>query len=197
MTVSKQSTYKDLIEMLDNSRKLYAERPLFGTKRDGNYEWTTYEQFAEKVDDFRGGLASLSISSGDKVAIISKNTEEWAVSAYATYGLCGQHIPMYETQLAKEWEYIIRDCSAKVLFVSNPTVLEQTIDFPKRIESLEHVVLISGSSSKEVKTYDDLLKKGSENPVEAQYPESGSPMGMIYTSGTTGDPKGVLSLIHI
>ena len=192
MTVSSQGTYKNLIEMLDNSRKRYAERPLFGTKRDGNYEWTTYEQFAEKVDDLRGGLASLNISSGDKVAIISNNTEEWAVTAYATYGLCGQHIPMYETQLAKEWEYIVRDCSAKVLFVSNPTVLEQTLDFPERIDSLEHVVLISGSISKEVKTYDDLLKTGRENPVEAQQPESGFPMGMIYTSGTTGDPKGVI-----
>ncbi len=192
MTVSSQGTYKNLIEMLDNSRKLYADRPLFGTKRDGTYEWTTYEQFAEKVDDFRGGLASLGVSSGDKVAIISKNTEEWAVSAYATYGLCGQHIPMYETQLVKEWEYIVRDCSAKVLLVSNPAVLEQTLDFPGRVDSLEHVVLISGSSSKEVKTYDDLLKTGRENPVEAQQPESGSPMGMIYTSGTTGDPKGVI-----
>ena len=50
MTVSSQGNYKNLIEMLDNSRKRYAERPLFGTKRDGNYEWTTYEQFAEKVD---------------------------------------------------------------------------------------------------------------------------------------------------
>ncbi len=80
MTVSSQGTYKNLIEMLDNSRKRYAERPLFGTKRDGNYEWTTYEQFAGKVDDLRGGLASLNISSGDKVAIISNNTEEWAVT---------------------------------------------------------------------------------------------------------------------
>ena len=190
MTVSSQGgTYNNLIEMLDNSRNLYSKRPLFGTKHDGNYEWTSYEQFAEKVDDLRGGLASLGISSGDKVAIISKNTEEWAVSAYATYGLCGQHIPMYETQLAKEWEYIVKDCSAKVLLVSNPTILQQTLNFPERIDSLENVVLISGSSSKEVKTYDNLLKIGRENPVEAQQPESDSPMGMIYTSLFVGSVR--------
>ena len=160
MTESSQGTYKNLVEMLDNSQKRFADRALFGTKRDGNYEWTTYKQFAEKVHHLRAGLGSLGVSSGDKVAIISKNTEEWAVSAYATYGLCGQHIPMYETQLAKEWEYIVSDCSAKILLVSNPTVLEQTLDFPERIDTLEHVVLISGSSSNEVKTYDDLLKIG-------------------------------------
>jgi long-chain acyl-CoA synthetase len=189
---STQVIHNNLIEMLDNSRKLYADRPLFGTKREGIYEWTTYEQFAEKVDNFRGGLASLGVSSGDKVAVISKNTEEWAVSAYATYGLCGQHIPMYETQMAKEWEYIARDCGAKVLLVANTTVLEQTRDFPERIDSLDHVVLLSGNSSDEIKTYSDLLETGRDNPAEVQQPASESPMGMIYTSGTTGEPKGVI-----
>ena len=191
-TTTDQGTLKNLIEMLEKSRQLYADRPLYGTKHDGVYEWTTYEQFAEKVDAFRGGLASLGVSAGDKVAIICKNTEEWAVSAYATYGLSAQHIPMYETQMAKEWEYIIRDCGAKVLLAANAAVLEQTRDFPENIESLEHIVLLSGSDAGDVKTYSDLLKTGRENPVQVLYPELQSPMGMIYTSGTTGDPKGVM-----
>ena len=191
-TTTDQGPLKNLIEMLEKSRQLYADRPLYGTKHDGVYEWTTYEQFAEKVDAFRGGLASLGVSAGDKVAIICKNTEEWAVSAYATYGLSAQHIPMYETQMAKEWEYIIRDCGAKVLLAANAAVLEQTRDFPENIESLEHIVLLSGSDAGDVKTYSDLLKTGRENPVQVRHPESQSPMGMIYTSGTTGDPKGVI-----
>jgi len=191
-TITYQGPHKNLIEMLEKSRQLYADRPLYGTKHDGVYEWTTYEQFAEKVDAFRGGLASLGVSAGDKVAIICKNTEEWAVSAYATYGLSAQHIPMYETQMAKEWEYIIRDCGAKVLLAANAAVLEQTRDFPENIESLEHIVLLSGSDAGDVKTYSDLLKTGRENPVQVRHPESQSPMGMIYTSGTTGDPKGVM-----
>ena len=193
MTISTaNSSHKNLIEMLENSRQRYGDRPLYGTKRGGVYEWTTYEQFGEKVDALRGGLASLGASAGDKVAIICKNTEEWAVSAYATYGLNGQHIPMYETQVAKEWEYIIRDCGAKILLAANPLVFEQTRDFPDKIEALEHVVLLSGNVTGDVTTYEDLLKSGRENPVEAQQPESQSPMGMIYTSGTTGNPKGVI-----
>ena len=138
-------SHKNLIEMLENSRQLYGDRPLYGTKRDGIYEWTTYEQFSEKVDALRGGLASLGVSSGDKVAIICKNTEEWAVSAYATYGLCGQHIPMYETQMPSEWEYIIRDCGAKVLLAANSSIFEKTRNFPDQIDSLEHVILLTGS----------------------------------------------------
>ena len=186
------SSHKNLIEMLENSRHLYGDRPLYGTKRDGIYEWTTYEQFSEKVDALRGGLASLGVSSGDKVAIICKNTEEWAVSAYATYGLCGQHIPMYETQMPSEWEYIIRDCGAKVLLAANSSIFEKTRNFPDQIDSLEHVILLTGSVEGEVTTYEDLLKKGREKPVQKMEPESHAPMGMIYTSGTTGNPKGVI-----
>ncbi|MDC0224711.1 long-chain fatty acid--CoA ligase [Deltaproteobacteria bacterium] len=185
-------SHKNLIEMLENSRQLYGDRPLYGTKRDGIYEWTTYEQFSEKVDALRGGLASLGVSSGDKVAIICKNTEEWAVSAYATYGLCGQHIPMYETQMPSEWEYIIRDCDAKVLLAANSSIFEKTRNFPDQIDSLEHVILLTGSVEGEVTTYEDLLKKGREKPVQKMEPESHAPMGMIYTSGTTGNPKGVI-----
>ena len=191
-TSATKGTHQNLVQMLENSRQRFGDQPLYGTKRDGIYEWTTYEEFAEKVDALRGGLASLGVSAGDKVAIICKNTEEWAVSAYATYGLCGQHIPMYETQMAKEWEYIIRDCGAKILLAANPTVFEQTRNFPNKIDTLEHVVLLSGSVSGDVTTYEDLLKTGRENPIEALQPESNSPMGMIYTSGTTGNPKGVI-----
>ena len=191
-TSAAKGTHQNLVQMLENSRQRFGDQPLYGTKRDGIYEWTTYEEFAEKVDALRGGLASLGVSAGDKVAIICKNTEEWAVSAYATYGLCGQHIPMYETQMAKEWEYIIRDCGAKILLAANPTVFEQTRNFPDKIDTLEHVVLLSGSVSGDVTTYEDLLKTGRENPIEALQPESNSPMGMIYTSGTTGNPKGVI-----
>ena len=191
-TSATKGTHQNLVQMLENSRQRFGDQPLYGTKRDGIYEWTTYEEFAEKVDALRGGLASLGVSAGDKVAIICKNTEEWAVSAYATYGLCGQHIPLYETQMAKEWEYIIRDCGAKILLAANPTVFEQTRNFPNKIDTLEHVVLLSGSVSGDVTTYTDLLKTGRENPIEALQPESNSPMGMIYTSGTTGNPKGVI-----
>ncbi len=191
-TSAAKGTHQNLVQMLENSRQRFGDQPLYGTKRDGIYEWTTYEEFAEKVDALRGGLASLGVSAGDKVAIICKNTEEWAVSAYATYGLCGQHIPLYETQMAKEWEYIIRDCGAKILLAANPTVFEQTRNFPDKIDTLEHVVLLSGSVSGDVTTYEDLLKTGRENPIEALQPESNSPMGMIYTSGTTGNPKGVI-----
>ena len=99
---------------------------------------------------------------------------------------------MYETQMPSEWEYIIRDCGAKVLLAANSSIFEKTRNFPDQIDSLEHVILLTGSVEGEVTTYEDLLKKGREKPVQKMEPESHAPMGMIYTSGTTGNPKGVI-----
>ena len=42
---------------------------------------------------------------------------------------------MYETQMAREWEYIIRDSGAKVLLVANEDILEKTKNFPDQIDS--------------------------------------------------------------
>ena len=42
------------------------------------------------------------------------NRVEWAVVAYACFGLGAAFVPMYEAQLAKEWEFIVDDCEAKV-----------------------------------------------------------------------------------
>ena len=127
--------YSNLVEMQEDSCRKYAGNPLFGTKKDGVFHWTTFEEFAQLVNDFRGGLASLGVGKNDKVAIISKNTVQWAVASYASFGLEAQFVPMYETQLPRDWEYISRDCGAKVLLAANPAIYDQIKSFPKNLET--------------------------------------------------------------
>src|SRR3954463_2772308 len=102
-----------LVDLLDNSVRKFGPRELFGSKIGSAWVYTTYAQFQKLVDDMRGGLASLGISRGDKVGIISNNRLEWAVVAYASYGLGAAYVPMYESQLEKDWEYVVRDSELK------------------------------------------------------------------------------------
>ena len=68
--------YQNLVKMQEASCQKYYERPLLGTMNRGDYEWVTYGQFASMVDSFRGSLAKLGISHGDRIAIISGNSLE-------------------------------------------------------------------------------------------------------------------------
>jgi long-chain acyl-CoA synthetase len=179
-----------LVDLLDHSAETYAARELFGTKTGDAWVYTTYAQFKKLVDDMRGGLAQLGIGRGDKVGIIANNRIEWAVAAYATYGLGAAYVPMYESQLEKDWDYIVRDSQVKILFAANREIYDKTKSFPAAIPSLKHVVLIGGDGVE--LTYKSLLEKGAAKPVPAVHPESKETAGLLYTSGTTGNPKGVV-----
>ena len=180
----------NLVEFFENSVKKFADRPLFGTKnKSGTYDWITYKELGQRVDNLRGGLARLGIGKDSVVGIIANNRMEWAVAHFATLGLGGRFVPMYEAELLHTWEYIIRDSGVKVLFVSKQEVLDKVKDFPAGIPALQKIILIEGSGKD---TMAELEKIGEGNPVPAVHPHPDDIAVLIYTSGTTGDPKGVL-----
>lgn len=183
--------FKNLVEMYQNSVAAYGPNPLFGTKKDGVYKWMTYEKFGEETEAFRGGLASLGVGKGDTVAVIANNRVEWAVAAHATYGLGAKYCPMYEAQLAKDWEYIIRDSGAKVLLVANQEIYKKAKTFLETIDSLERVIYFDGPRDSN-DAYFALVEHGKHTPAEIYHPEVDEVCGFVYTSGTTGNPKGVL-----
>ena len=180
----------NLVEFLENSVSRYPSRPLFGTKdASGVYQWATYGQIGRRVDDLRGGLAGLGIGPGDAVGIIANNRTEWAIAAYATYGLGGRFVPMYESELPRVWQYIVTDSALKVLFVSKPEILENVREFLEKIPTLNKLVLIEGSGAGSMEA---LEAEGRAKPVQSTHPGADEIASLIYTSGTTGEPKGVL-----
>jgi len=180
----------NLVAFLEGSVAKYPDNFLFGTKSpSGTYDWITYREVGERVDNLRGGLASIGIGKDDAVGLIANNRVEWAVAAFAGYGLGARYIPMYESELVHIWKYIINDSSVKVLFVSKPEIYEKVKDFIEEIPTLEKIVLIEGNSDNSMAA---LERTGRDNPVPSIQPHSDDIAGLIYTSGTTGDPKGVL-----
>jgi long-chain acyl-CoA synthetase len=193
--------YKTLTEILRSSVATYRDRPLFGTKRDGAWVWTTYADFARQVDGMRAGLASCGVVRGDRVAFIANNRVEWAVAAYACYTLGAAFVPMYEAQNPKEWEYIVRDCAAKVVFVANDKLLGLAHALFDPIATVKSIVVVDGAPangapppSGRVCRYPAIAT--GKPPVDAIEPAPNDLAGILYTSGTTGMPKGVM-LTHL
>jgi long-chain acyl-CoA synthetase len=180
----------NLVDFFERGVEKFARNPLFGTKNEkGIYEWVTYEEVGRRVDNLRGGLAQSGVGKGDAVGVIANNRTEWAIAAFATYGLGARFIPMYEAELAQVWKYIVGDSSIKILFVAREEILEKVKDFPGDIPTLEKIYLIESGAENSMKA---LEKLGEENPVPSCHPDPDEIAVLIYTSGTTGDPKGVL-----
>jgi len=180
----------NLVDMFEDSVARYPNQPSIGTKRaDGNYHFLTYREISDRVNNLRGGLARLGVGKDDVVGLIIKNSVEWAIIAFATYGLGARLVPMYEKELERVWKYIVKDSGVKVLFVINDDIYDQVKGYVDEIETLKHIFIIQSNDNKSMP---EVERMGKANPVKSIKPHWSDIAGLIYTSGTTGDPKGVL-----
>lgn len=186
--------FASLVELLEKSTRKFAHKPLFGTKTGGAWRWITYDQFRKDVDRFRGSLAQLGVSRGDRVAIVANNSVEWAIAAYAAYGRGAAFVPMYEAQHVDEWEYILSDSGTKVVVGGSRAIYDALRGVAARLPTLSHVIGIALADTDE-HSFRSHLVRGGASPVEVTIPAADGVAGLIYTSGTTGNPKGV-TLTH-
>jgi long-chain acyl-CoA synthetase len=182
---------KNLVDLVQGAFRRYRERPLFGTKTAGGRTWMTYGEVEAAVDAFRSGLAGLGVRAGDRVAIVAGNRVEWAVAAYATYGLGATFVSMYEEQSLKEWEHILRDCGAKIVIGSTARVVSALETMRPWLPSLTHLIAIDAPTNGAT-SFQGIIDRGRVNPVPSISPEPDAIASFIYTSGTTGMPKGVM-----
>ncbi len=181
--------FQSLVDLFEKSCEAYAGNELFGTKKASGWQWITYGEFKSLVDRFRGGLAAIGVGAGDRVGIVADNRVEWAVAAYATYGLKAQFVPMYQAQKPSEWRFILEDSESKVVIAATEAIAEQLRGL--ELEGLSAIISMDGGPDDE-HSFEATLAAGEANPVEAQHPDSADLAGFIYTSGTTGQPKGVM-----
>jgi long-chain acyl-CoA synthetase len=182
--------FQTLVEIYRDATSKFADRPLFGVKQGGEWKWSTYGDFKRDTDAARAALAGLGVKTGDRVAIIANNRPEWAIAAYATYGLGACYVPMYESQHDTEWRYIINDSNAKVVFAANAKIAKACAAFKSEIPGFDHLIVLDGKAEGAT-AWDEFLKQGKGKDVPLAEPKADDVAGFIYTSGTTGKPKGV------
>lgn len=181
----------NLVELFEESTEKFANNRLFGTNdpKSDTFKWITYGDVRKRVDNFRSGLAQINIKKGDALGIISSNRVEWAVAAFASYGLVARFVPMYESEKIGTWEYIIKDAGVKVLIVSSVEIYEQIKHLKDELDALEHIYIIDTTGEQSMNHLETI---GEQNIVPSIVPDASDIASLIYTSGTTSDPKGVL-----
>jgi len=140
-------------------------------------------------------LKKWGLSKGDRVAILSENRPEWAVTDFASLLLGAVVVPIYSTLTAQQTAYILCDSGARVVAVSTEKQLEKILSI-KDQTTLEKVVVMDPIETADAISMHRLMHEGSMDrdarlEAFAHTISIDDLASVIYTSGTTGTSKGV------
>ncbi len=193
---------KTLVEMFQQVVEKHGQKTSLMQKVAGEYKGFSYREFGERVKNFALGLASLGITHSDRVALISENRPEWAISDFAMLSIGATNVPIYPTITSQQIEYILKDSGSRLIIVSKPDLLEKILQIKDNLPALQKVIYMDEAETKKdyMLKFDELYEMGIkfdkdhagyfENAIKKVMPDD--LCGIIYTSGTTGAPKGVM-----
>jgi long-chain acyl-CoA synthetase len=146
------------------------------------------------ADVFRGW----GVGKGDRVAILSENRWEWAVTDFAALAIGAVDVPLYPTLTPEQIGFMVRDSGAKVVVMSSRDQYEKLMAAGE-LPELEHVVVMDAGEFGNAESFGALMagaetKQQGDAEFDAMLklvrPEDLATI--IYTSGTTGQSKGVM-----
>ncbi|MFN0163531.1 MAG: acyl-CoA ligase (AMP-forming), exosortase A system-associated [Burkholderiales bacterium] len=151
-----------------------------------------YAQLATSISQLAGGLNSLGLARGERVAIYLEKRFETVIASFGAPAAGGVFVPLNPLLKAEQTGYIMRDCNVRVLITSpeRAALLAETLT---QCPDLRHVILVPGTGVPRlpipVTGWNDMLAA----PMRAGHRVIDTDItAILYTSGSTGRPKGVV-----
>lgn len=196
-----------LIEILPEQARRRPDREAyrFCWHKDGEWLSTTWEEFDAQAAVAANALACLGLAEKDTIAICSPNTPQILITEFGAFRNRIAAIPIYASSVQSQFDFIVSNGGARVLFIGDKHQYPMAYSFWKRHGGIERIIIFKndGLELEEDDTvtifWDDFVRLGMEagddirREVRARSDRS-LPEDMatlIYTSGTTGEPKGV------
>jgi len=169
----------------------------------GRWESLSSERARTDVESLALGLAGLGVRRGDKVALLSENRYEWAITDLATLGQGAVTVPIYPTLTAPQCQYILENSEAQVCVVSTPAQMEKVLAVAASLPKLATIVVMDPppvERDPRVRPWTTVLADGERRRAAepnafralADATKPNDLATIIYTSGTTGEPKGAM-----
>jgi long-chain acyl-CoA synthetase len=168
--------------------------------QEANGTWTPissvalYGRVRALAEVFRGW----GVGKGDRVAILSENRWEWAVTDFAALALGAVDVPLYPTLTPEQIGFMLRDSGAKVVVMSSRDQYEKLMAAGE-LPELEHVVVMDAGEFGNAESFGALMagaegkqQRDAEFDATLKLVRPEDLATIIYTSGTTGQSKGVM-----
>lgn len=164
----------------------------------------TYGQVASEIMKLHVLFKELNITSNDKIALVGRNTPEWAITFLATVTYGAVIVPILQDFHPNDVQHIVNHSESKLLFLSDnqwENLDEKRMSNIRGVFSITDFRCIYQASGESIQ----MVMKHLQNSFSQLYPNGFSKedihfvekpkdemIVLNYTSGTTGYSKGVM-----
>ncbi len=150
----------------------------------------TNREAAREMNQLANAFAGAGVEVGDRVAILSKNSVDYAIFYFGASAAGIVPVPLNYRLAPLEWAYIVNDSGARQLIAS--AEFSEAIDTIRgELGNIEQYRQIGGDAREGWEGYRPWISDQPVDPCERTISEDADAYQM-YTSGTTGHPKGAV-----
>ena len=192
--------YKDLKEIVLNTKNVYGDRPAFKFKTDkpGELREVLYKDYLDRVICLSTALNSIGLEN-ERIGVIGENRYEWEEAFLAIAAGTGLVVPLDKSLPEEEIFNLIERSSIKAIIFSGKyeETLKKAVE--QKIGCLETLISMDAEeSTEEVKSQKELIEVGKQlikNGAKTFEEHVIDPYAlgiMLFTSGTTSKSKAVM-----
>jgi long-chain acyl-CoA synthetase len=171
-----------VVEMFEISVSRYPQNKCFTAFVPKN-ETFTYQEVHTYVNTLADYLVSRGVKKGDKIAVIGKNSPEWAIAYLGILYAGAIVVPLDNTLNNKDMFKYMEFAGVKILFSDADRIV--AFDAEDKLGLVDRISLEADSEK-------PFVLDCKADPQKREKAESEETAAILFTSGTTGTPKGVM-----
>lgn len=196
MTPAPLTTINDLFCRLADAGN---PRAILWQDEFGNWQPLSSDQIYHRVRSLSEAFLSWGAKKGDRIALISENRWEWAITDFAILTINTVNVPIYPTLTGEQIAVLLADAGCRIAVVSTRQQFEK-LNAVRSQTQLERILIMDGNPPEGATSFSKVMAGADDagpyrDPVFDALVRSVEPddlASLIYTSGTTGEPKGVM-----
>lgn len=194
---------KTLVDLFEESVRLYPNNTFLLEKTHKVFEPTTYTQVKEKVYQLGAGLQAIGVKKGDNMALLSEGRNLWVIGELAMFYAGAVNVPL-SIKLEESNDLLFRLIHGDVKYIMvSGTQLKKIRLIKEQLTEVLKIIVFDEQDHYEDKEISlaEIQKLGDEflaNHSMEEFLKVGQSIRnddhatITYTSGTTADPKGVV-----